>query len=389
MCKIINITENKELKIETINEILQDSFFFSLLLRIKRSLKEVEAKSYLTMFIKQLSVVYIYELSVCLENYGIIKKDYFYKPNMKKRVKIERQCLHQSIFNSDKITKKILEMGIDLSELVYDLNIVVNDGKLLYTNFEDYNEDKDLEFWNSIFYLNEEVLETIFKALRIDEQSIKILYEKISEKVKDIIPKLENYINGKRYSYSVFKLFSNSKNLEQPDKIFILYRYRLITSIMHIEKIFSSIPIEIHIGDIINLEFKTYLRKYKSLIIDIIGNDLMKINTSNSKIIIDKINKKITNKNFYAVNRKLRNNVHYTNITSLTDDEIQILDYNQNNYLLIITSFFEKSINIDIDDESIMMTNFLKCCREKGMVKEDIDKDYKNLYKKFYFTGNI
>lgn len=35
------------------------------------------------------------------------------------------------------------------------------------------------------------------------------------------------------------------------------------------------------------------------------------------------------------------------------------------------------------------MTNFLKCCRTKGLTTEEIKENYEKLYLKYYLTGKI
>lgn len=138
-----NILEPK-LDIKTINEILQDTFYFKILLEFKKKLKNVEAKRYLTMFMKYLAITFAYELSICMERCKILDKDAFFKTNMKKRVRDERNWLHQDIANSRKMNNKILQMGINFNELIYDLNIIVKDEKLLDLNFEDFNKVQEL-----------------------------------------------------------------------------------------------------------------------------------------------------------------------------------------------------------------------------------------------------
>lgn len=65
---------------------------------------------------------------------------------MKKRVRKERQWVHQDITNSRKMKNKILNMGLNFDELVYDLNLIVKDDKILDMNFEKFGENQDLDF---------------------------------------------------------------------------------------------------------------------------------------------------------------------------------------------------------------------------------------------------
>lgn len=380
-----------EFDITTISEILQDTYFFNMLLELKRKLNNVEAKRYLTIFIKYLAITFTYELSVCLEKCGILDKDTFFKPNMKKRVAKERQWLHQDITNSEKMKNKISEMGLNFDEFIYDLNVIVKDDQLLDMNFEEYGEDQDLDFWNSVFYLNKQTMETIFKVLddnfKIDVS--KSIFE-ITDKylVKKILNNINNEIVGTRYSYSSFKLFNKSENLEMVDKVFILYRYRLVASIIMIDKIFKGNELNVSIEPLVNLEFDKYLRKYRALIICIVGNDLMKMNSAFSKNILNRIDDKIDGR-FFQLNRKQRNNIHYSEINNFSNDELLYLDEMQYAYLDIIYKCFIDNINLNISEDDILMTNFLNCCKDKGLTSEEIKSNYESLYLEYYYTGNI
>lgn len=375
----------------TINEIMQDTYFFYMLLELKRKLNDIESKSYLTMFIKGLAITVTYELAVCLEKCGILDKDTFFKQNMKKRVREERQWLHQDITNSKKMKDKIEKMGLNFDELVYDLNLIVKDGKILDMNFEQFGEYEDLDFWNSVFYLNEQVMETIFKVF---DEKFKV---EVSNSLFDITDKylttkiLDNVkykIDGIRYSYSSFKLFNKSKNLEINDKIFILYRYRLVSSIIMIDKIFKDNKLKVFVDPLFSLDFNNYLRKYRALVICILGNDLMKLNTLFSRTILNDINNKIDEK-FFPLNRKMRDNIHYTIINIFSNEDLLFLDEMQYKYLNIIYNYFIDNTNLNIDDDDILMTNFLNCCREKGLTPEEIKENYENLYLEYYYTRDI
>lgn len=343
-----NIQDKPIFDTSAINEIMQDTYFFYMLLEIKRKLKNIEAKSYLTMFIKGLAVALNYELSVCLENCGIIEKDKFFKPNMKNKVRKERQWLHQNICNSNKINKKIQEMGLDFSNEVYDLNVVIKNNKILDINFEQFGDDENLDFWNSVFYLNEQVIETIFKVFdeKFESNISKKLYEMTDVYISGkVLNPIKNKINGKRYSYQSYKLFSKSIELDAIDKIFILYRYRLISSIILIEKVFYGKELKISIEPLFSLDFKNYIRKYKSISICIVGDELMKMNTDFSNSILEEINNKIDAK-FFPLNRKMRDNIHYSEINEFSNEEIDYLDTKQSEYLNIIYKHFINKINL-------------------------------------------
>ena len=378
----------KDLPITSINEIIQDAFYFTLFLRIKRSIKDVESKSYLSMFIKGMATIFAYEIARCLDNYKIIDIDTFFNPGIKKRLMAERKWLKRNTFNSDKINNKVADMGINLSESIYDLNIIVNSNCLLDLNIEPFNEDDNIMFWNGVYFFPETALKNIFRVIfKVD--LLDNVFNSLSSDLEYIVVDLENRLKADRYSYSSFKLFSSSKDLCEKDKVFIMYRYRIIQSIILISNVFMNEKLNLTIGNDINFDLKKYLRKYKAIIIDIIGKDLMGIKSDFSRNILKKLELKITEPNFYIINRKLRDNIHYTNISILNEEEIQILDKFQDKYLKELATVMSNNIAIDVSEDDIIMTNFIKAFQEKGMTKEEVDKDYENLYLKFYYTGSL
>ena len=102
-------------------EILQDTFFIKLLLDIKRTVKNKEAKLYLVEFIKDISSVCLYEMSLFLDEAGILKKKDFYRSNGLKTVREHREWIKRKVIGSTTIQQKIKDMGINFSSKTYDL----------------------------------------------------------------------------------------------------------------------------------------------------------------------------------------------------------------------------------------------------------------------------
>ena len=191
--------EIKNIPINTIGEILQDSFYFSLLLHIKRSIKDIEIKNYIVMFIKGLSVIFAYELALFLEEYNLLEENQYFKTNMKERIFNERQWVHQCVVNSKKMHLKLDKMGIDFKKLVYDMNIVLNDSNLIDMNFETFNEDNDLEFWNGVFSILEDVSECIIKTISNKTRALEKQFKLFDLYAVDFYNKITSNISLKRY----------------------------------------------------------------------------------------------------------------------------------------------------------------------------------------------
>ncbi len=379
----------KNIPINTIGEILQDSFYFSLLLHIKRSIKDIEIKNYIVMFVKGLSIIFVYELSLFLEEYNLLEKNQYFKINMKDRVYNERQWVHQCVVNSEKMNLKLDKMGIDFENLIYDMNIILNNSKLVDMNFETFNEDNDLNFWNSVFSILEDVSECIIKAISNEAMSLEKQFKLFDSHAVDFYSRIANDISLERYAYSTHRLFSLATNLSEIDKIFILYRYRLVSSIEFIQKIFDGYNYDIEFENLFFIKFENYIRKIKALVIEIVGKDLMKMKSKYSNEVLENIKEAITEKEFYSLNRKIRNNIHYLHTSSLTNKELEVIDRNQEKYLKIIRNSFQKNIFINIDNECVQMTNFLKECERLGLTDEEIKKDYERMYLSFLYTGKI
>lgn len=382
----------KNIDKSSINEILQDVVFICVFKKFVESIKNPEAKRYFSMFVKDLSIIYLYELSVFSEDKKILSKDELFKSNIKKKIREERNSIHRSIYQSNTIKEKSLKMGIEMNEKVYDINIVIDkNNKLLDINLENYNEEDKLKFWNDIVYTNEKIAKELLKDITGNSNVLDWVYNVLNEKALDKIQDLEDIFIGFRYSYSSYELFKNFNSFTDDDKYFVMYRYRLLYSIICIDNFFKKYPLELKIGDISNLEIKNYILKIKSLIIDILGNDILKLNTDFVKKIRLDIKKEIEDHNpdFFMINRKIRNNIHYSNIETLQKKDMERLEKNQNKYLTIIMENFKSSISININSEVIMLTNFLKLCNKKGLTENEMIEHYEENYKKFYYTGDF
>lgn len=355
------------------------------------SIKNPEAKRYLSIFVKNISTIFLHELSVFSEGSQILSKDELFKGNTKKKIREERNSIKRSIYRSNTIKEKSLKMGIEMNKKFYDINIVIDkNNKLLDINLENYNEENKLKFWSDIVYTDEKIAKELLKDITGKTNVIECIYNILNEKALDNIQELEEMFTGFRYSYSAYELFKKANNFTNDDKYFIMYRYRLVYSIICVDNFFKKYPLELKIGNIC-INVKNYMLKIKALIIDILGHDILNLNTNFVRKIRLEVKEEIEDytPNFFIINRKIRNNIHYLNIETLQKNDIDKLEKNQNIYLAIIMKNFKNSINININSEVIMFTNFLKLCNKKGFTEEEIQEHYEENYKKFYDTGDF
>lgn len=280
-------------------------------------------------------------------------------------------------------------MGLDFNNKVYDMNIIVRNNDLIGMNYEDYMDEinkEDFDFWESLFDFPRRTLEAFILSLNFDI-NLDDVFENFSEQLEQIASDVENKLFCSRYSYSSYMLFSKSKSLDLIDKVFILYRYRMISSVTNIEYVLPSF--EINLGNNCVISLKKFFRKYKALIIEIVGEELKNMDTEFSSNIKNSFQSDIQNNKFWSLNRAIRNNLHYVETKLLTEEELEIVDHYQSIYLNLINKHIIGNLNIQIDKGCKTMTEFLKACQKKGLTKSDIDKYYYYYYVKFKITGKI
>lgn len=337
-------------------EILQDTFFIKLLLDIKRTVKNKEAKLYLVEFIKDISSVCLYEMSLFLDEAGILKKKDFYRSNGLKTVREHREWIKRKVIGSTTIQQKIKDMGINFSSKTYDLNIVIKYGKLLSFNFENYDCRDELAYLNDILSIIEATSKIILEGLQLDGETVEKIYAACLDEFRDVIDKCSRQLSGKRYSYSTYKLFLFHPSLTIEDKSFILQRYRLVASILKMDRLFAGESIEFEV-DGIKFGLQSFFRKYKSLVIDMLGKDLQQPTTYYLSDLKSAIDEQIIG-SFFPLNRKQRDNCHYTKISTFTLEEQKCLDKYQNKYLNLVLKSFCDVMYIKVDEKDIRATKW-------------------------------
>lgn len=367
---------------ETILELFRDLFGFEVILEIKRRMKDLEAKNYVSLFLSMIAPVLVYELADSLEKLKWLNsKKEFFEPGIYNKVQKERmRVLKSVIVDSKRAVSASEQMGLDFTKKVYDMNIVLSGNKLLDMNYETFVDSiKDMDFWNSLFGFPKRTINTLLDELGTS-YTIEQLYEMegISTGLTGYANRIDTELFPQKYSYSSYKLFCKSSSLDNIDKFFILYRYRMISSTLLLERMLPPLKVEIKGACIIDIS--SFMRKWKAVIIEILGKELNRLNTGFGERIRLEIDRRIIDKSFFQYNRKLRNNAHYQKTDILSSEEISIVDRYQNIYLQTIESIILEQLNISIDEECRYMTSFAKDCSERGLSYEDIKRDYPNNY---------
>ena len=227
----------KVMPLANLNEIAQDCIFFCLFIEIKKKIKDMSSKYYLSEFIKQLSSIFFREMEIAIKYYESEYQSSEEYADFFRKARNERNKIKKSVVNSQTSKRKINELGIDYNEEIYDMQIFVNTyGELLDFNIEEYNEykDEDFNFWNNLYLFPRKILEKSLDRNWDDEFKALINY------LSQIIDEIERQTTNEEYSYSSFRLFKNSSNLTNEDKTFILFRFRLLKSILLFDNILSK-----------------------------------------------------------------------------------------------------------------------------------------------------
>ena len=327
--------KKKNIKAEYL-ELLNDSFWLGYILKLIKYIDNQTMAEYLSEFLKFCSTIYSNELIVA--EYGkISESSTMTKKNLKKmRMEYVKDIPH---YNAEYVIKKVKEMGINFNEYVFDMNLICNPKKELFdTNFRLWNVYEDKE--KNIEELQDIVNTPLSWTRRILEGDADELYKIIEQNSQAIIKTINEY-KLKRYSYSSYILFNKSK-LPENEKIYIIYRYGLIKTMIILDNIFSK-NITVQYANI-ELNMKKFLDKIKAIIIEIIGNDRKYKYTVIEEVI--ELNSKTIDKDFYKLNRKLRDNIHYTKTTIIEDSTIKEIEKGQKVYFNNLIRIFDSKMII-------------------------------------------
>ena len=318
-------------------EILNDSFWLGIILTTEDNLKSEMMKALLTDFLLFFSSSFCEE--VVIYKFGGVK-DPNYVSN--KEIKELRKTYFKKcpLYNSKTIKAIIDEMGIDFDNYAFDNVLFFADNELLDVNSRTWNNRKKEKFdlYNGLILSPRRWIKNFYPQLNPIFEEIRKPYvyeftKRFNE--KEIVYK----------SYSTNKLFTNE--LSKNEKIYILQRIGLLKTIMFFSNIFQDGNyITINEKENIKVDFNSFLLKVKASLIELLWNDKNNNNIPFLNEILNNYPDEI-NDEFFPINRKCRDNIHYGFYNELTDDEINILKKYQDIYLRYIINKFEKKLTIN------------------------------------------
>lgn len=384
--------EENKIEITSFYEILNDNLAMVILGKILECFENIESKSAVEEFIADISPMLIHEAYLYLKGKKLISENSFYKNEEVKR-KIQKYRMlttKKKIKNSEYIKSIRDNMGIDLENDIFDINIVALDNIIKRFNFSGFNKRSEKEFLGMCYWTNAEFSKVTFEEItRLPKGEYEKIIDIIIDAEIDEIKNLEKYLSGNRYSYRSSKLFDKA-DLTESDKLFILYRFNMITLLIELEKFFEKNSITITCNDIKVCDVYKFIIKIIALEIEILGNDIRSLDTIFSKFLQEKLDKAILieKAEFYSLNRRLRNNIHYETI-DVIDEKIydEIIEL-QKKYMNIVYEELKNKLYFELKEE-LVLTDFFCYCNDNNIEKEEIDNNYENYYMQYYYKKSI
>lgn len=379
-----HIMPQEKLNVDSLEEAANDLFCFIILLEAKRHQNDKTAKYYIALFLKQIVPVMEYEFSQLLEQTTKLDKSKFYTSSqMKKRVEEERQrSLKEAITQSKNLATVSESMGLNFEEKTYDIRISLHREQLLQINYENFKDEiGSLDFWDALFRSPQKLLDAIFFILFDNKYTVDDFIKSMKQSIENLALLFDQNFSNTEYAYSAYKLFPKKLNLNTNEKIFILYRYRYVSSIIYIEQAIDRWLNKSTLGnEYLRNMFKNFFRKWKAVIIEALHNDLK--NTDLAKM-QEKLDTAITNPSGFMLNRKIRNNIHYSKVEKLPKKDILTIDSFQKIYFNVMLQYFQDALFIDIDKQCRTMTAFLLECANKDISEKELEKNYYYYFLKY------
>lgn len=330
----MNFKEEKNKRIA--NEIMNDAFWLGFILEIKRKIKDYNQKEFLNNFLVFYCSIFCEE-TIKAKVGGLSGKrnitesqiNNFRNHNLK----------YSPHLNSEFTNKIIQEMGIDFNNYIFDIVITMNKNSLIDINFKnwDFNQKENFDLLDGLVATPMRWIEILMPSNIYSEivSSFNNLSDRYVIKINELQLVKKSYASSNLFKYS---------QINNDEKIYTLYRYSQIINIISICEIFNE-DIVYDIGGF-HFELHTFLMKCKAIIIELFWND----KKANGLItnLMDKLfeNNKCIPDNFYSINRKCRNNLHYSDYHYLSKNDIKLLDKYQKIYLNNVSELFNKNINL-------------------------------------------
>ena len=332
-------------------EIINDSFWLGIILSVEDKIKDVQMKNILTSFLLFFCSIFCEE---CVKyKLGEVKAQ---KINVNLKKMRNFYLKHCPIYNSKNMKQVINEMGIDFSNPVFDIVLLFVDENLIDTNVRNWEMNKktnDYKDFNSIILSPRRWIKNQFPQYNDWFEDIRKLY------VDEFIERFSK-VKIVQKSYSANKVFN--VDLSNDEKVYILNRIGLLKIVKLFSEIFRTGNF---VGKKFNndlyLDFDMFLIKVKATLIEIIWNDNKNNNIPFLSKMLNNLPQEL-DKDFFNINRKCRDNIHYGFFNKIKEEEYGLLEKNQDIYLNYIIKEFDNTITYKFGmkyDIAIKIADFL------------------------------
>lgn len=312
--------------------IRNDTFWMTHILMLYREIKNKEAKVMLRNYLFYYAPIFCYEVvkikhAEVNDGFGITAKELaIYRNEVLKYVPKKE---------SRGIVATIKEMGVNFNEYVFDINLVKSNMEVIDFNFIYWQKEKQLENDDMLLILEGLILSPHRYFEKLEPNKFSIYQANTTSFFENQLVQLTS-VPLQRMSYSTNRIFKNS-SYKNEDKIYIMARIghfrtlKLITYLFNKKPVFSFTSESLLTN--IELSFSIYLIGVKAIAIEQIYNDFKEMPESIFFKQLGELNKGTINKDFYRLNRKARNNLHYGKQDFISNEELKIIETNQDIYI--------------------------------------------------------
>ena len=322
-------------KFRITNEIINDAFWLSYILELKRRIDDYNQKEVLSLFLMTFSSIFCEE--TIRAGYGGMGKDTIITE--RKISDFRNNNLKRCFKTNSEIARQVIsEMGIDLENYVFDIILLMGNSKIIDINFRSWQYDKEKEnkLLECVVSTPNAWMDALMPNLYVT------MLDMMKKQMELHITKISS-IQILKKSYSSYRLFFNSE-ISNDNKLYILQRYGLVQIVKFMDSLFG-VNISFHINKLI-ITSRIFIAKCKALLIEMFYNDFK---NNNSITVLEDIffqNKKDIPGEFYVLNRKIRDNIHYGNYHYLTESQLATVIKFQDVYLKNVMKFFDRELTV-------------------------------------------
>ena len=328
-------------------EVLQDLFTMYMCFNIQGKIKNPliqELYGYIMVFFYSIFLHELYQANLIDENqYTKIPKkllNQFRQRFLKKKIEMGKPHL-------DTIRK---EMEIDFRYFGYDIRLTVDErdnNKLYSINFGLWDlitlEKEKVELFNSLSGFPEKLIKELFNDVIGQENAENII--KVCDSVcEEYSKKIDEKIHPVKYPYSSAVFFENPEPEEQ-DKYLIMYYYTYFSLFDLLDEFVPALKLE---GEAIQIDISYSLMKLKAMLIETFWVGVSHLNTIVVQNIKEQLETTFAATDVFVLNRRLRNNLHYSEVDKISILELKRIDDFQRKYIRIVLSVFNKRIRFKL-----------------------------------------